>query len=54
MEERARNKEKLMAIEKKEFLYQNSQDYYKNNVENTIAVNDMYLDAVNAKLKILD
>ena len=47
IEERARQKEKLMK-------HQNSSEQYHSNVENTIAVNDMYLDAINAKLKILD
>ena len=54
MEEKARMKEKLIEVERREFMYQNNQDYYKSNVEKTIQVNDMYIDAINAKLKILD
>lgn len=54
MEEKARMKEKLIEIERREFMYQNNSDYYKSNVEKTIQVNDMYIDAINAKLKILD
>ena len=29
-------------------------DVYNDNIEETIAVNDMYIDAIQAKLKILD
>ncbi len=29
-------------------------DLYSDNIEQTIAVNDMYIDAIQAKLKILD
>jgi hypothetical protein len=46
IEERARQQEQLMSIDRnKEFV---------RNVDKTIAVNDMYLEAINAKLKILD
>jgi hypothetical protein len=54
IEERARMKEKLMDVERKEYLQKYNSDYYKNNVDKTIEVNDMYIDAINAKLKILD
>ena len=32
----------------------NVDDIYTDNIEQTIAVNDMYIDAIQAKLKILD
>ena len=34
----------------KQKVYKDSSDFEKENVEKTIAVNDMYLDAINAKL----
>jgi len=45
VEERARMDEKLIKY---------GQGGYGGNVEKTIAVNDMYIEAITAKLKILD
>ncbi len=46
MEERAKMDEKLIR--------NNGAYNQKDNVEKTIAVNDLYLEAIQAKLKILD
>ena len=48
MEEKARMQEQLINIEKAGDMS------YQESVEKTIAVNDMYIDAIQAKLKILD
>ena len=58
IEQKAMMKEKLLDVQK----YPDSHAYedidpdvmYQKNVEQTIAVNEMYIDAIQAKLKILD
>lgn len=55
MEERARMQEKLIKVHPKKRTGNNGEldeNFY--NVEKTIAVNDMYIDAITAKLKILE
>jgi hypothetical protein len=55
MEERARMQEKLIKVNPKKRTGNNGEldeNFY--NVEKTIAVNDMYIDAITAKLKILE
>ena len=57
MEEKARMQEKLLMMNKKGAranTQANADDIYADNIEQTIAVNDMYIDAIQAKLKILD
>ena len=44
MEERARMQEKLIKVSNKGIV--NQEDQYTANVEQTIAVNDMYIDAI--------
>ena len=53
MEERARMQEKLIMIKNKESNLKGDK-FDTDTVEKTIAVNDMYIDAIQAKLKILD
>jgi predicted alpha-1,6-mannanase (GH76 family) len=65
IEEKAKRHEKLVAIEikeqrrkwkkdDKERMPQQMGEYQTRNVAKTIAVNDMYVDAVQAKLKLLE
>ena len=49
MEEKARMQEKLIQMDKA-----GGDEFQQDNVERTIAVNDMYIDAIQAKLRILD
>ena len=49
MEEKARMQEKLILMDKA-----GGDEFQHDNVERTIAVNDMYIDAIQAKLRILD
>jgi len=46
MEERARMQEKLLQIEKKGPQRGSNPDVYNDTIEKTIAVNDMYIDAI--------
>ncbi len=57
IEEKARMQEKLLDLQKVKggaYVAENPGLAYQENVEQTIAVNDMYIDAIQAKLKILD
>jgi len=57
MEEKARMQEKLLVMNKRgvrSHTQNSNEDIYTDNIEQTIAVNDMYIDAIQAKLKILD
>jgi hypothetical protein len=55
MEERARMQEKLIKVANRGGGNRDlDSHFYSDNVDQTIAVNDMYIDAIQAKLKILD
>lgn len=55
MENRARMQEKLIQYGSLGTADRDANDeFYADNVEKTIQVNDMYIDAIQAKLKILD
>lgn len=56
LEQRAQRQEKLLEAGQqtggKVVMYQD--ELLEDNVEQTMAVNDMYIDAIQAKLKLLD
>lgn len=57
LEERARQQEKLILLDKQASAgpqVEVGTEDYTGNVERTMAVNDMYIDAIQAKLKLLD
>ena len=54
MENRARMQEKLIQYGSLGGDRDANDEFYADNVEKTIQVNDMYIDAIQAKLRILD
>lgn len=57
LEEKARQQEKLILMDKQASAgaqVEVGNEDYSGSVERTMAVNDMYIDAIQAKLKLLD
>ena len=59
LEERAKQQEKLILLDKQaaksgQQVEVGDENQYTDAVERTMAVNDMYIDAIQAKLKLLD